>query len=244
MGEVLQYLGWLVGLPLEFLIIAALLRGPYRRFPLLLLYSLALFLTTVIEISVNQAYFAGVRFGVSRATYYWVDEGIREGLLFAVVLSLAYLATEKLESRTVVRTALIAGGIFFAVASFLIHHHNQLAAEPGRWRWMTPWVRDIDFAAAIVDLAVWTLLIGSRNRDTQVLLLAGGVGIQFAGAAIGESLRILLEHFSPLLGGVFEMATALAGMWIWWRALRSAPAPKPARIALSPRRDRTGATRL
>jgi hypothetical protein len=242
-GEVLQYLGWLVGLPLELLIIAALLRGPYRRFPLLLLYSLALFLTTVIEISVNEAYFAGVRFGISRATYYWVDEGIREGLLFALVLSLAYLATEKLQSRNVVRTALIAGGVLFAVASFVIHHHNQLAAGGGHWRWMTLWVRDITFAAAIIDLGAWVLLIASRHKDLQPLLLTGGLGVQFAGAAIGESLRFLFRQF-PLFGDIVEATTSLAGMWIWWQALRSAPVPKAARVTISPRRDRTGATRL
>jgi hypothetical protein len=236
-------LGWVVGLPLELLIIAALLRGPYRRFPLLLLYSIALFLTTVIEISVNRAYFEGIRFGISRATYYWVDEGIREGLLFSVVLSFAYRATEKLQSRTLVRTALIAGGTIFAVASFFIHHQNHLAQGVGHWRWMTLWVRDVAFASAIGDLAVWTLLIASRSRDAQLLLLTGGLGIQFTGIAIGESLRFLLPHFW-LSGSVVEVAASLAAMWIWWRALRSAPVPKPARVALSPRRDRTGATRL
>jgi hypothetical protein len=237
----LQYLSWVVGLPLELLVIAALLRGPYRRFPLVLLYSIALFLTTAIEISVNQAYFAGIRFGRSRAFYYWVDESIREGLLFAVVLSLAYLATEKLRSRSLVRSALIGGGVIFAAGSFLIH--QQLTHVAGRWSWMTPWVRDIDFAAAVVDLAVWGLLIASRQRDVQVLLLTGGVGIQFAGAAIGESLRFLFLHF-PAPGDAVEMGTSLLGFWIWWKALRSAPVPKAAPVAISTPSNRTGATRL
>jgi hypothetical protein len=225
------------------LIIAALLRGAYRRFPLLLLYSIALFLTTAIEISVNQAYFAGIRFGISRATYYWVDEGIREGLLFAMVLSFAYLATENLQSRTLVRAALIVGGVVFALASFLIHHQSQLAPGVGHWRWMTLWVRDIAFASAIADFAVWTLLIASRRKDSQLLLLVAGLGVQFAGVAIGESLRFLFRRFY-VLGDLVEMLISLAGMWIWWRALRTAPVPQAARVALSPRRDRTGATRL
>jgi hypothetical protein len=241
-AEILQYLSWLIGLPLELFIIAALLRGPYRRFPLLLLYSIALFLTTVIEISVNQMYFAGIRLGISRATYYWVDEGIREGLLFAVVLSFAYLATEKLRSRPLVRAALIVAGVTFALVSFLVHHQSQVVRGVGRWHWMTLWVRDIAFAAALVDMAVWTLLIAFRHKDSQLLLLTGGLGIEFTGIAIGESLRLLFRYYIP--GSVVEAATSLTAYWIWWRALRSAPVAKPARVALSPRRDRTGATRL
>ena len=194
MLAVLQYAIWVVGIPLELLIIAALLRGAYRRFPFLLMYSSALFLTTVIEISVYQAYFAGIHFAYSRATYYWVDEGIRQGLLFAVVLSLAYLATAKLQSRNLVRLSVIAGGIAWALISFLIHHQSQLAEGVGKWRWMTLWVRDITFAAAILDFAVWALLLATRFKDAQLLLLTGGLGIQFAGDAIGESLRFLFRR--------------------------------------------------
>ena len=164
MRAVIQYATWLVGLPLELLTIAALLRGSYRRFPLLLVYNVALFLTTVIEVSVNQAYFAGIRFAYSRATYYWVDEGIRQGLLFAVVLSWAYLATGNLRSRNLVRFAIIVGGVVLAGTSFLVHHAPLPAAAAGQWRWMTLWVRDVAFAAAILDLAVWSLLLASGTR--------------------------------------------------------------------------------
>jgi hypothetical protein len=241
MPAVLQYASWLVGLPLELLIIGALLRGAYRRFPLLLIYSVALFLTTVIEISVNQAYFSGIHFRYSRATYYWVDEGIRQGLLFAVVLSWAYLATGHLRSRNLVRVVIIAGGIALAGMSFLVHHQEQLAAGVGRWRWMTLWVRDVAFAAAILDLAVWGLLLASRHKDTQILLLTGGLGIQFAGDAIGESLRFLFKSFAISPGTVVEVLTSLAALWIWWQALRRRVAvTTPVRVALPPQRDETG----
>jgi hypothetical protein len=241
---VIQYTSWLVGLPLELLIIGALLRGPYRRFPLLLAFNIALFLTTVIEVSVNQAYFAGIRFTYSRATYYWVDEGIRQGLLFSVVLSWAYLATGNLRSRNLVRFAIIAGGVVLAATSFLIHHQFQSAAgvgHVGQWRWMTLWVRDMAFAAAILDLAVWTLLLASRHKDTQLLLLTGGLGIQFAGDAIGESLRSLFKSSAISPGDIVEVLTSLATYWIWWQALRRRVAvTTPAGVALPPQRDETG----
>jgi len=234
----LQYAGWLVGLPLELLIIGALLRGPYRRFPFLLLYSVALFLTTVIEISVNQAYFSGIRFAYSPSTYYWVDEAVRQALIFAVVTSLAYLATSSLQSRRLIRTAIIAGAVILASASFLIHLESHTQA--GVWRTMTLWVRDIDFTAAFLDLGLWTLLLASRHKDTQLLMLSGALGVQFAGEAIGQSLRYLFQWpLSP--GDLVGMITNLAGLWIMWQALRRpVTVATPVGVALPPQRDETG----
>jgi hypothetical protein len=217
MRVAVQYASWLIGFPLELLIIAALLRGSYRRFPFLLLYSVALFLTTVIEISVNQAYFSGIRFAHSPSTYYWIDETIRQALIFAVVISLAYLATSNLKSRRLLRTAIVAGAVVLAGASFLIHDESHTLA--GMWETMTLWVRDIDFAAAFLDLGLWTLLLASRHKDTRLLMLSGGLGIQFAGEAIGQSLRYLFQWpLSP--GDLVSGITNLAGLWIWWQALR------------------------
>jgi len=233
MRALLQYAGWLIGLPIELLIIGALLRGPYRRFPFLLLYSVALFLTTVIEISVNQTYFSGMFWAHSPIAYYWIDETVRQALIFAVVISLTYLATSNLSSRRLVRAAIITGAVLVAGVSFLVHYDGQ----PGPSRWMTPWVRDIDFAAAVLDLGLWTLLLASRHKDNQLLLLSGGLGIQFAGEAIGQSLRHLFPWFlSP--GDLVGMLTNLAGMWIWWQALRR-PVPMTA-SAVATSTTRTG----
>ena len=52
---------------------------------------------------------------------------------------------------------------------------------------MTPWTRDLNFCSAILDLALWALLIAAREKDHRLLLLSGGLGIQFTGEAIGES---------------------------------------------------------
>src|SRR5437868_3349207 len=104
----LTYLGWLIGVPLEILVIAALLRGAYRRFPAVFAYSVALFLTTVVEIA---AYFAGQQAVRRFPFYYWVDEGIRQGLIFAVVISLIYRATAHTPGRVTIRLSLVGGAI-------------------------------------------------------------------------------------------------------------------------------------
>ena len=88
---------------------------------------------------------------------------------------------------------------------------------------MTPWLRDLNFCSAVLDLALWALLIG-RKRDHQLLLLSGALGVQFTTGAIGSSLQDLAirSHSRPisLAGGLIVMVGTVFRMYIWWRALR------------------------
>ena len=59
------------------MVVAALLRGLYRGFPWIFAYIVALFLSTVVEIPVNFAYYTGDRQAFrSRAWTYWLNEAI------------------------------------------------------------------------------------------------------------------------------------------------------------------------
>jgi hypothetical protein len=225
MRVVIQYVSWVVGLPLELLIIGTLIRGPYRRYPLLLVYTIALFLATVVEIPANLAFFSGVRLSHSRAFYYWINEGILQALIFAVVISLVYQATAELRTRGLVRTALIGLATLFAVGSFWIHYDPRVVVGT----WMTQWTRDLNFTSAVLDLALWAILLASRKRDPRLLLLSGGLGIQFTGEAVGESIRQMFPlSLSP--GDVLIVMADLACLWIWWQALRTAVAPNRASV--------------
>ena len=229
MRALLQYVSWLIGLPLELLIIAALIRGPYRRFPFVFIYTVALFFTTVVEMPANLASFTGVRLSHSRAFYYWIDEGILQVLIYAVVISLIYGATAEIRSRTMVRAALTGAAAVFAVGSFLIHYNPHVVIG----MWMTLWSRDLNFTSAVLDLALWAMLLGSRKRETRLLLLSGGLGIQFTGEAIGHSLREWLPWaFSP--GDVIITVVNVVSLWIWWQALRTVPAADPASLRARP----------
>lgn len=225
MRTVVQYVSWVVGLPLELLIIGTLIRGPYRRYPLLLVYTIALFLATVVEIPANLAYFSGVRLSHSRAFYYWINEGILQALVFAVVISLIYQATAELRTRALVRAALISLAVLFAAGSFWIHYDPKVVVGT----WMTQWTRDLNFTSAILDLALWAILLASRKRDPRLLLLSGGLGIQFTGEAVGESIRQMFPlSLSP--GDVLIVMADLACLWIWWQALRTANVPNRASV--------------
>ena len=93
---------------------------------------------------------------------------------------------------------------------------------------MTRLTRDLNFCAAILDLGLWALLIGSRKKDYKLLLVTGALGIQFAGGAIGQSLR----DVSPAMVTVasdFTVITGLARVYIWWQAFRRKPQPQSPR---------------
>ena len=87
---------------------------------------------------------------------------------------------------------------------------------------MTPWSRDINFVSAVLDLALWAMLIASRQKDRCLLMLAAALWIQFAGEAIGQSLRRLSPSV-VFTGNVLILLVNLACLYLWWQALRTAP---------------------
>jgi len=217
----LQVAGWAFGLPLEILIIAVLLRGGYRRFPFIFAYIVCDFVTTVLEMPANAGYVrGGSQSAVDYAWLYWVDEVILQVLIYAVVMSLIYGATRQLRSRRILRLSVIGGAVLIAGISFAMHYHPGMV----KGAFMTPWTRDLNFCSAILDLGLWALLIGSRARDQQVLLLSGALGIKFAGESIGESVRQLAtrSHSRPisLTGNVIIMLANIFFFYVWWQALR------------------------
>jgi hypothetical protein len=157
---------------------------------------------------------------------HWFNAVVMQVLVYSVVMSLIYQATSKLQSRRIVRASLIAGAILFAGISYLIHRNPALNTGS----FMTPWTRDLSVFFAILDLALWALLIASRERDQRLLLLAAGLGIQFTGVAIGTCIvwfaRFALRTHSRAMsfsGGVVMMLADLIFLYIWWQALRTAP---------------------
>src|ERR1039457_1906874 len=187
----IQVCGWLVGVPLEFLLVAALLRGAYRRFPFVFAYASALLVTTLVEIpaKVNAVMHpADAPVLKHFAHIYWINAVILQALILAVVISLIDQAATQVRSRRLVRTGLIVGALLFAGISFLLHYRTTMRFFG---LWMTPWTRDLNFGSAILDLGLWTMLISSRGGDRRLLLISGALGMQFAGEAIGEAVQSL-----------------------------------------------------
>ena len=151
MNYAVQVCGWALGLPLELLVVSVLLRGGYRRFPLLFIYTIASFLTTVIEIPFVIFYRrTGDPQALAKAArVYWINEWIMQFLVFALVISLIYEATIALRSRRIVRAALILGAVLFAGTTFAIHYRPG----PKFGLWLTPWAAKLNFGSAIPESA-------------------------------------------------------------------------------------------
>jgi hypothetical protein len=225
-----------VGLLLELPIIAALLRGGYRRYPFVFIYVVADFIVSLVELPSAVQYWRGIRTsGAHYATIYWVDETIIQVLVYLVVTSLLYHATVSLQSRRIVRGCLVLGAAVLAGTSFVVHYTPNLTMG----FWMAPWLRDLNFSSAALDLALWALLIGSRDRDQTLLLLSGGLGIQFTGTAIGESLQNLATRSRSrplsLTGGMIVALANILRLYIWWQALKNSNSTQPRKPALKDR---------
>jgi hypothetical protein len=228
----LQVCGWLIGVPLEFLLVAALLRGAYRQFPFVFAYASALLVSTLVEIpaNVNFALHPDVRLLAQHyARIYWASEGIMQALILAVVISLIDQATTNVRSRRLVRSGLILGALLFAGITFALYYSPKFV---NFGYWMAPWTRDLSFGSAILDLGLWGILISSRRGDRRLLLISGALGMQFTGEAIGEAVQSLsiakMVGSLSLAGSIITMLAGIACLYVIWRTFRTAPAaPRP-----------------
>ncbi|MFB3826036.1 MAG: hypothetical protein ACE15B_04670 [Bryobacteraceae bacterium] len=215
---------WVLGLGLELLLIHQLLRGAFRRFPLIFAYVVTLFLTTVVEIAGQTAARHGARELARRVRlYYWINDGILQALIFGVVIALIYRALPPgVRSAGAKRLAVLAGVLTF-VLSFLVHHGPRIELN----QWMTLVSRDLSFAAAILDLILWTILVVTRRHDRELLALSGALGVQFAGSAVGQSLRTLAmvalgrNRTVSLIGSLLVVISHLMCLYIWFQTFRS-----------------------
>lgn len=211
-----------VWFPLELLVIAALLRGQFRRFPFLFAYVVAEFLAVAAEIPAYWAVYHGVQVAeTQQAWLYYLNEVILQLLIYSVVISLIYKASAPLHSRKTVRLSVICGAVLFAGGSFLWHYYGP---HTNTGTWMTPWTRDLNFCSVFLDLALWGLLISAREKDHCLLMLSGGLGVRFTGEAIGESIRQLAivrrSHAISYTGSLLITLVDLVCLFVWWQALR------------------------
>lgn len=211
--------GYVVGLPLELLIVAAMLHGGFRQFPAIFAYVVAEFLTTVIEMPQALAWYHthNPHVGASYAVWYWRDEIALQVLVLVVVVGLIWSATSAARTRRTLRLALLIGIVLFGGISFLYHF---VPNAPKLGVWWTPWARDLNFGAAILDMMLWAMLIAKRQKDSRVLMLSAGLGIMFTGEAIGESIRTLSAG-AVIPGGILMIVTNFAFNYIWWQTFRA-----------------------
>lgn len=227
----LQLTAYLIGLPLGVMIMAAMLRhGQWKQYPFVLAYVLGDFITTVLEIQPGLEYEKATP-GARRsfALLYWWDERAVQVLVFLLVLSLIYRAAAHLKNRNKLMAGVVSSILLFAGITFFIYYDPQIKTGT----WITPWLRNLNFSAAILDLGLWALLIGAKRKDYRLLMVSGALGIQFTAGAIGQALR-QLSHSSVQFTGYFISLSNLICLYIFWQAFRT-PASEAADRPRSPR---------
>jgi len=221
---------YIAGIVLDILVIRALLRGDYKRFPFLFIYVLVDFLTSVVEIRPVMTLLGSA---TSEAqdfwdTVYWWNERFIQIVIFVIVISLVYRSTSRLGPRPALLASVVLAIAIFAAVTFAVHFRPDIPTR----RWMVDWTRDLNFGAAVLDLALWAILVSSREKDYRILMIAGGLGIQFTGGAMGQALRgIWRQSFREVwpLGGLvigdLMYLSTLACLYIWWQAFRQPHKP-------------------
>jgi hypothetical protein len=203
-------------------LIVLLLCGPFRRYPLLLVYCVTQLAATVTEEYVYRVYHENSTFFVR---LYWTDEVILDLLLFLMVIALTYQALEGSPLRTGMGRLLGAVLVLVLVVPFVVFSARRFSNP-----WFDGTSQLLNFGAAIMNLGLWTALIGTKKRDPLLLTVSAGLGVAVTGAAIAYGVRRFtppggtLQHMTNL----FKTITYLASVAIWCWAFRSAARKSPA----------------
>ena len=213
-----------VDVALQLALLFFLLRGPSRRYIGLLVYSVAVLVTTAIELVVTHQ--AHPDPGLFRRVY-WSDEVVVDLLLFLVVISLTNLALEgnPLRAKT---SRILAGIVAAALILPFVLFNPPLFTSPTHWnlawgRWFNSTSQMLNFGAAIMNLGLWSALLTSRKRDPQLLKVSIGVGVVVAGQAIGFGIRRFMAEGSTLreFPDLFMSLTHVLSVFIWCSAFFS-----------------------
>ncbi len=208
--QILQWVAWILSVPLQVLVLSCLIRGPYRKYPFVTIFVIVLILSTVIEVAGR---FDNEYLSAAAKQYYWIDYSIKQLLLSSIVFGFIRRATRGTIHRDRVQRWLLIGAVVVSVISLFLHRKLNVDFL------MTALARDLSFFSAVLNLILWSLLIRFHARDRQLLLVTGGLGVQFTAEAIGQSLR----HLSPLtlsLGNIVLVSGSLLCLYVWWQAFR------------------------
>ena len=231
---IILVLSWAIGIPLEVLVIRALFRDGYRRYPVVFLYLLATFIITIVNIPIYTQSLLNHDAEAKRlaAKVYWISEGPLQVLIFATVFSLIDQAIALSRRRRLMRLVLAVGALLFAGITFWIHYQPPPVSLG---LWMSPWMSELSLCATVLDLALWMMLIATRKSDRKLLLICGALGMQFTAEAIGSQIAAMAvpRRSLPLalLGSVVTVAGSLICLYVWWQTFRGSRPPGAVDVA-------------
>src|SRR5579863_198338 len=206
-----SYLFPSVTILLQLTLLVLLAKGPFRRYPVLVLYSVTYIAIIVLEgLALSEA-------GVDGALYrnlYWTSDLILDFLLFLMVITLTY--------RVVAGNPLLRpfARMLFLVAAAAIVLPFLLFHPLFQFGWFRHTSQLLSFGAALMNLLSWTAIIGTRDRDPQLLSVSAGLGVAVTGVAITYGLLQFSAVNFRWLPDLFKSLTQVGSMVIWCWAFR------------------------
>jgi hypothetical protein len=188
-------------------------------FTALFIYIAVLFLTTAID----YAFVFNPRelpFNANPRIVYYVNDLLRQFMVYVIVISLIYQALTLEQRQKGVGRWVIVAATCLALVFVLVSREEHIA------RWMTNVVRNLSLVAMLLNLMLWLLLMRRRASDKTLLLVTTGLGLQMAGEAIGQSLRLMSKAAEPF-GNVVLVLSHLLCLWVWYHTFRPAPQAQP-----------------
>lgn len=89
---------------------------------------------------------------------------------------------------------------------------------------MTNVIRNLSLIAMLMNLLLWILLVQRRTSDRTLLMVSSGLGLQMAGEAMGQSLR-LINPATEQFGNVVLICAHIACLGVWYTAFKNKPQP-------------------
>ncbi len=216
------YISGAIGSILQILVLYCLLRGTYRKYPLLLVYSIVLLAATTLQwIVIFQGGGATGFFTRAYQRVYWLNEAVLRAFLFLLVITLTDRAMQNSPRRSILMNILWAGVTLVVIFSLIGWEGSFLSGRS--WNRVA---RNLSFCAALLNLVLWSALVRERTRDMQLLLLSAGLGVEVTGEAIAYSIREFSRNiFSVQFPNVLGAVTHLFCLFVWFLALRSPVRP-------------------
>jgi hypothetical protein len=211
-SEILAY----GGLILQVIALVLLIRGPWTRY-----FPLVLYLFTFIAVTLSIAWVYRTQ-GVANGLYfnlYWGGEILTDLLSFFLVISLTSRALE----GNPMRASLIRLMTIVLVVALIVPFVMFDSAVFGR-KWNQSTGQLFNFGAAVMNMALWSALVISKQRDRQLLTVSAGLGVTVAGAALALGVRQFTAQDDVLrmITDYVYRACQIASPLIWCWAFRPA----------------------
>jgi hypothetical protein len=207
----------------------AMLAGAWKKYPVLFAY-LCFTFSLSAPMSIAFLVSGATWTGVSRSAY-WI---LSLSMQLCGVLLLLTLTHRAGQHRADIRrtvTLLSIGFLLALIGSSAFHYPVALQGLPNRW--MTFVSRDIAFVSTLMNLVLWSFLVGNRKRDQTVLLISAGLGLQCTIDAMGHALRFFPNEVRDA-GNLVISAGSILTSYVWYRIFQPAPLGAPPRVRTNP----------